>query len=83
MNSAIGTALFRTHLFPDLSVDEEEDDIIVPRIPLLNPMTRHTLADTIYYLVKDDETQYKAVLAHLTALVPYATIEDGLLCPFL
>ncbi len=78
MGSTIGTDLFRTHLFPDLSVDEDEDDIIVPRIPLLNPLTRHTLADTIFFLVKDDELEYKAVLANMTALVPYAAIEDGM-----
>lgn len=61
-------------------MDEDEDDIIVPRIPLLNPMTRHTLADTIFFLVKDDESQYKAVLANMAALVPYAAIEDGMFC---
>jgi ubiquitin carboxyl-terminal hydrolase 34 len=50
----------------------------VPRIPLLNPLTRRTLAETIFYLVKDDEAQYKAILVLLTALVPYAAIEDGM-----
>lgn len=73
--------MFRQHLFPDLSVDDDEDDedeIIVPRIPLLNPLTRRTLAETIFYLVKDDEAQYKAILVLLTALVPYAAIEDGM-----
>ena len=78
INSTIGTALFRTHLFPDLSVDDDEDEIIVPRIPLLNPMTRRTLAETIFYLVKDNVTQYKATLENLTTLVPYAAIEDGM-----
>jgi ubiquitin carboxyl-terminal hydrolase 34 len=60
-------------------VDEEDDETFIPRIPLLNPLTRRTLAETIFYLVKDDEAQYRNILAQLTALVPYAAIEDGLL----
>jgi ubiquitin carboxyl-terminal hydrolase 34 len=59
-------------------VDEDEDDIIVPRIPLLNPLTRRTLTETIFYLVKDDEAQYRNILVQLTVLVPYAAIEDGM-----
>jgi ubiquitin carboxyl-terminal hydrolase 34 len=58
--------------------DDDEDEIIVPRIPLLNPVTRRILAETIFYLVKDDEAQYRAILLQLTALVPYAAIEDGM-----
>lgn len=58
--------------------DDDDDEIIVPRIPLLNPLTRRTLAETIFYLVKDDEAQYRNILAQLTALVPYAAIEDGM-----
>ena len=71
--------MFRHHLFPDLSVDDEDDEAFVPRIPLLNPLTRRTLVETIFYLVKDDEAQYRNILAQMTALVPYAAIEDGML----
>jgi ubiquitin carboxyl-terminal hydrolase 34 len=74
--SSIGTELFRKHMFPELSLDSDDDDTITPTLPLLNPTTRHTMADTIYALVKDDETQYKAVLSSLSALVPYAGMDD-------
>jgi ubiquitin carboxyl-terminal hydrolase 34 len=74
--SAIGTELFRTHMFPELSLDNDDLDVISPTLPLLNAATRHTLADAIYFLVKDDEMQYKAILAALLQLVPYATIDD-------
>ncbi|KAN0095287.1 ubiquitin C-terminal hydrolase-like protein [Hyaloscypha variabilis] len=75
--SAIGPALFRRHLFPDLTVDDDQDEIIVPTVPLLNPVTRRILAETILNLVKDDEPQYRNILAQLTALVPYVVGEDG------
>jgi ubiquitin carboxyl-terminal hydrolase 34 len=58
-------------------VDDDQDEIIVPTVPLLNPVTRRILAETILNLVKDDELQYRNILAQLTALVPYVVGEDG------
>jgi ubiquitin carboxyl-terminal hydrolase 34 len=58
-------------------VDDDQDEIIVPTVPLLNPVTRRILAETILNLVKDDEAQYRNILAQLTALVPYVVGEDG------
>lgn len=79
LDSAIGSALFRHHMFPELStIEEDEEETIMPRIPLLNPTTRKTLADTIFYLIKDDEAQYRSVLCELSELVPYdGSAEDG------
>jgi len=57
--------------------DQDEDHVIVPRVPLLNTTTRHTLAETIFFLVKDDEAQYRAILSDLSGLVPYEPIDDG------
>lgn len=74
--SSIGTQLFRKHMFPELSMDNDDEEVITPTLPLLSASTRHTMADTIYLLVKDDETQYKAILATLLRLVPYDTIND-------
>ena len=71
--------MFGRHLFPDLTVDDDEDEIIVPTVPLLNPITRRILAETILNLVKDDEVQYRNILAQLSALVPYVTSDDGML----
>jgi len=70
--------LFGRHLFPDLTVDDEEE-IIVPTVPLLNPVTRRILAETILNLVKDDDAQYRNILTQLSALVPYVASEDGML----
>ena len=58
-------------------MDDDQDEIIVPTVPLLNPVTRRILAETILNLVKDDELQYRNILAQLTALVPYVVGEDG------
>jgi hypothetical protein len=77
-SSALGTELFRKHLFPDISLDDDEDRLIVPKTPLLNPLTRQTTAEAIFYLVRDDEVQYKTVMGHLAALVPYAGGDDGM-----
>lgn len=80
LGSNIGADLFRTHLFPSLSRDVREDDnrVLVPRTPLLNSSTRHTISDTILYLVRDDETQYETILDLLSDLVPYdSRISDG------
>ncbi len=79
--STLGTNLFRQHLFPELSIGED-DKYLIPRIPLLNPTTRRTMSDTIYFLVKDDEEQYKALLMQLSQLVPHST-EDGMFVLFL
>lgn len=75
--STLGTELFRRHLFPELS-NEEEDEEVVAQIPLLNPQTRRTLAETVYFLVKDDEVQYKALLLELSRLVPNVDTDDGM-----
>lgn len=74
--STLGTQLFRQHLFPELSI-EEDNQALVARIPLLNSSTRRTLAETVYFLVKDDEVQYKALLLELARLVPNVDTDDG------
>lgn len=78
-HSNIGADLFRRHLFPDLSQDVSDSDprLIVPRTPLLNSSTRHTIAETIFLLVKDDETQYRKILDLLHELVPYIREPEG------
>lgn len=77
--SDMGVKLFRKHLFPDLSADDiaDLDRAIVPNFPCLNPTTRHVISETIFHLVKDDEEEYKDVLLHLSALVPYEITELG------
>ncbi|KAF8857285.1 ubiquitin C-terminal hydrolase-like protein [Acephala macrosclerotiorum] len=72
---SIGTKLFKTHLFPELSV--EQQDVIKTSIPLLNPVTRQTLAETIYFLVKDDEREYLKVVSLMAELVPYERSDEG------
>ncbi|KAL2064045.1 hypothetical protein VTL71DRAFT_4539 [Oculimacula yallundae] len=74
--SSLGTQLFREHLFPELSVEEEDEDVVA-KVPLLNPSTRRTLAETVYFLVKDDEVQYRALLNELSRLVPNVDTDDG------
>ncbi|KAK2624650.1 hypothetical protein QTJ16_005843 [Diplocarpon rosae] len=69
--NTLGIELFRQHLFPELSI-VEGNETITARIPLLNPSTRRTLAETVYFLVKDDEEQYHDLLLELFRLVPYA-----------
>jgi ubiquitin carboxyl-terminal hydrolase 34 len=77
--STIGCDLLRKHLFPDLSDPRDDNDVIVQRIPLLNSITRHTIADTIFFLVKDDRDQYGKILNYLSDLVPYDdSIEEGI-----
>jgi ubiquitin carboxyl-terminal hydrolase 34 len=78
----MGVKLFRKHLFPDLSADDiaDIDRAIVPNFPCLNPTTRHVISETIFHLVKDDEEEYKDVLLHLSALVPYEITELGNKC---
>ena len=79
----LGPELFRKHLFPAISTEilddnSDDDQLIVPRIPLLNSVTRHIIAETIFFLVKDDQEQYRAILGDLVQLVQYDdTIEDG------
>lgn len=48
------------------------------KIPLLSPATRRTLAETVYFLVKDDEVQYQALLDELEHLVPNSDTDDGI-----
>ncbi len=82
--SVIGTKLFRKHLFPELSIDGDDDDdnlTLTPTIPLLNTVTRQLMTETVFQLVKDDETQYREILTNLSTLVPYANIEDGMVLP--
>ena len=79
ISSAFGVELFRKYLFPDLSTNDEENDLIEPSMPLLNQLTRQTLADAILALVMDDPTQYRDILIILSSLVPYAAIEDGMI----
>ncbi|TVY73211.1 Ubiquitin carboxyl-terminal hydrolase [Lachnellula suecica] len=75
--SAIGTELFRRHLFPPLQIEMPHSDAgIVAKMPLLNPMTRHTMSETIFFLVKDDPAQYRTVLSYLENLVPYNDRSD-------
>lgn len=72
----VAAKLFRKHLFPELSPDDDSK-IITPKLPMLNPTTRHTLAETIYSLVKEDEAQYRVILEDLSSLVPYNSGEEG------
>ena len=65
--SQIGVDLLREYMFPELSSGE----LVTPRIPLMNTMTRQLIAETIYFLVKDNEDEYKEVLLYLSQLVPY------------
>lgn len=72
--SNIGLDLLREHLFPPLSTGE----ILKPRIPLLNTVTRQLISETICFLVKDDEEHYREVLSSLSELVLYdPKIEEG------
>jgi hypothetical protein len=48
-----------------------EDQAFTPSIPLLNPINRHTLSETIFLLVKDDREEYEKTLQYLFDLVPY------------
>jgi len=76
----IGTEIFQKHLFPQLHPlpDADDDEIIVPRIPVLHPLTRHTMSETVFFLVKDNPAQYETVLDHLSSLVLYDEgIDDG------
>lgn len=72
----IGTNLFRKHMFPALSLDNEDGHVITPVLPLLNASTRHLLTDVIFHLVKEDETEFKALLTALSHLAPYSTHND-------
>jgi ubiquitin carboxyl-terminal hydrolase 34 len=68
----LGPQLFQKHLFPELSDEPHRDnEIVAPRIPLLNTMTRHSMCETIFNLIKDDGTRYKDVLQLLHNIVPY------------
>jgi len=82
-SSELGTGLFQKHLFPELYEDhiDDGDRLIVPKIPLQNTMTRRLMAETIFFLVKEDEQQYRAILNLLENLVPYDPNEEGKIFP--
>ncbi|KAM3073711.1 hypothetical protein ACMFMG_004404 [Clarireedia jacksonii] len=68
----LGPQLFQKHLFPDLSDEpHRENELVAPRIPLLNTITRHSMCETIFNLIKDDDIRYKDVLQLLYNIVPY------------
>ncbi|KAI1001681.1 hypothetical protein K3495_g6520 [Podosphaera aphanis] len=71
----IGTKLFRKHLFPSLS--ETTEELIIPKIPLLNSKTRSIMAETVFFLIKDDELQFWEVLLSMESLVSYAPNQVG------
>ncbi|RDL38126.1 Cysteine proteinase [Venustampulla echinocandica] len=78
--SSIGTQLFQKHLFPATHLAEsyDNDTAFLPRIPLLNPITRHAMSETVFSLVKDNPVQYEIILKNISDLVPYDdAIEDG------
>ncbi|RKF63805.1 putative ubiquitin hydrolase [Golovinomyces cichoracearum] len=72
--SHIGTKLFRKHLFPEISCIKDTSSL--PNIPLLNSKTRNILAETVFFLIKDDETEYCNVLLTMDSLLPYVTRQD-------
>lgn len=74
--SGLGTNLFKKHLFPLLSEDDDEGTIITPKIPLLNTVIRSTLSDTVFSLVKDNAKEYKNLVLYMSELVPYGTARD-------
>lgn len=73
--SHIGTGLFRKHLFPTTS--DSRDGILSPAMPLLNSKTRVVIAEIVFFLIKDDEVQYREVLANMDSLLPYVPNQDG------
>lgn len=44
---------------------------------MLNPTTRRTLADTVYFLIKDDTSQYGTLLRDLKHIVPHFRSGSG------
>jgi hypothetical protein len=76
----IGYKLFGKHLFPDthFSIPHDVDQAFPPNIPLLNPLNRNTLSETVFLLVKDDRQHYEKTLQSLLDLVPYdGSLEEG------
>ncbi|CAD6506520.1 BgTH12-07747 [Blumeria graminis f. sp. triticale] len=73
--SHIGTKLFRKYLFPVLS--DPREGLVIPKVPLLNPKTRSTMAEAIFILIKDDHVQYPEVLLIMESLSPYAPNQEG------
>lgn len=43
----------------------------------MNTTARHTISDTIFHLVKDNEEEYRAVMSELSSLVPYEGTDIG------
>lgn len=62
--------LFRQHLFPEI-MDTNSEENIAECVPLLSPMTRKLISDTILFLTKDDPQQYGLVVQGLTDLLPF------------
>lgn len=69
----LGVKLFKRHLFPPASTNEDvrEDGLIVQKIPLLNSITRKTMGETIFALVKNDINKYTEILHLLLDVLPY------------
>ncbi|KAI9641472.1 hypothetical protein NHQ30_010279 [Ciborinia camelliae] len=69
----LGVELFKKHLFPTLSTEEDvgRDGLLAQKIPLINSRTRNTLGETVLALVKDDILQYKEILQLLVDVAPY------------
>ncbi len=69
--NTLAVNIFTKHLFPDLSISDE-DDSIVESLPLLNTATRKLMCDIIIFLTRDDKDQYQQIMEHLATLVPYS-----------
>ncbi|RKF60923.1 putative ubiquitin hydrolase [Erysiphe neolycopersici] len=70
----LGTKIFRKHLFPTLS--NIKDDLISSNIPIINSRTRSIIAETVFYLIKDDDAEYWEVLLSMDSLIPYDSSRD-------
>ena len=62
--------LLKKHLFTELSLEYEEDDVMIAKIPVLDTGTREILSELILLLSQDART-YRKVLQHVADLFPY------------
>lgn len=69
-------ALFRKHLFPDIPLSETDDT--VPRLPVLDTITRQFIVEVILVLIKDDTQSYAELMMLATALVPNPSEDEGM-----
>jgi ubiquitin carboxyl-terminal hydrolase 34 len=78
--NTLATQLLSKHLFTPYASDlpEIETDDTAAKLPVLNTMTRKFISDTIIYLTKDDEVQYRRVMEHLDALLPYNNNDESM-----